>query len=286
MLHLPIWLRLVCVVLSGAAGLFYGRRLFTNGVTFSKQQRVRDMPLIPVGLLGFVAFLLASHLLLGHPQWGWYAPLVLEYHLMPFFWAMRLAFVCFPMAALVHLGFRLRYPNRHALALFCVVAVLGVEFSMQHATRPNLPELREKIQDGMILQSSAVTCAPASCANIVGRLGIKKTEAEMAHAMNTMWSGTSPAQVVYGLRSLGLDARKKNAFDLNLRAVTPPAVLLVKYGDEVDAHAVAYMGATEAGTFEIWNPAGGKTNWDDAVVKERWDGHAIEVALRESNGTQ
>ena len=82
-------------------------------------------------------------------------------------------------------------------------------------------------------------------------------QARMVELLYTTGAGTSPAQMVYGFRALGLEATKVQHADRDLAKVNPPAILLVDVGDEPDAHVVAYMGR-KGDLFEIWYPGSGR----------------------------
>ncbi len=89
-------------------------------------------------------------------------------------------------------------------------------------------------------------------------------------------NGPTPAQMLYGIRALGLGARKTESPAHRLGDVSPPAVLLVRLGPEPDAHAVAYLGR-DGDTYRIVDPVSGLQVHTQESFENRWDGRAIEV---------
>jgi ABC-type bacteriocin/lantibiotic exporter with double-glycine peptidase domain len=164
--------------------------------------------------------------------------------------------------------------------IFSIAAIVTVEGLARHSARPNLEEMTVRESDGIVLQSNSSTCAAAASANIARHFGIDATEARMVKLLHTTWAGTSPAQMVYGFRALGLDAKKVQYRDRDLAKVNPPAILLVDVGIEPDAHAVAYMGR-KGDLFEIWDPGSGRSELPLGTIQQRWRGRAIEVRLED-----
>lgn len=279
MLTLPPVVSLLTVLLMIPGALWYGRHLYRRGITFTRKTSVREMPLIPVLVLLYIACVVAGNLIIAHPQWGWYMPLAVEYYTLPALWVFRIIFLAFALFTGVALAWLSRRPLGVTLACVTLAILVLSDGLSRYVSQPFLGDFRRSVKDGVILQSTASTCAAASCANIATQLGLPKTEEEMAAQLHTTWNGTFPAQMVYGMRALGFEATKKNVPDCDIRKVTPPAVLLVAVGGEFDSHAVAFMGMVE-GNAEIWDPVGGKRNDKPEDLAERWGGHAIEIGKR------
>ena len=277
MLALPYWFAVCTVVSAAACGFAYARRLRRRGIALNDRLRTRDLPLIPLTLIVFIAVLAGASLASGQPEWMWRMPLALDYYYRPLFWALKLAFVTFPLSAITFLAFSNGNRGRLLVLAFTVAAITAIEVQMQVVHRPYLGEVEDtRTPDGIITRSNPATCAAATCANIARHFGFDVTEAGMIRRLNTSWEGTSPAQMVYGLRAMGLEARKVSSPGRNLGDVTPPAVILLDVGTEPDAHAVAYM-ARDGDRFEIWNPQSGRVLMTSDEVRKQWRGHAIEV---------
>ena len=279
MLTLPWWMSLLTGLVFACLGVGYGKRLHRLGATLSAKARVRDMPLIPVSLLLFMASLFASHWVLSHPQWGWYVPAAVEYHLLPLFWGVKIALITFAMVSISVLAFLNHRIAGSVLLVVVGVFIFGLEITMRYVNQPHLEEMRVNERDGMIFQSTASTCAAAACANIATRLGVPKGEAEMAELLHTTWAGTSPGQIVWGMRKLGFSARKAYSPRLEPEDIQAPAVFLFNFGTDADAHAVAFMGMKD-GKAEIWDPVSGKILMTAEMLRIRWLGRAIEVTAR------
>lgn len=276
MLELPYSIAILVALLAALCGVRYGSILHARGFRLTGQVRVRDCPLIPVCLLLFVALHVATGTITADPTIGWALPVALEYYLTGIMWVLKSAFAAFGLSAVVAVGFFQRSRLWRPLALFAIAALLFMDGLTRLAVQPFVGEVRHTVRDGVILQTTPSTCAAASAANIAGRFGMAATEADMVRHLNTTWAGTSPAQLVFGFRSLGLQAQKVYIPERDLRQVKAPAILLVEMGGEPDAHAVAYMGSL-GDRFEIWDPNGGRKFVSGADAAVFWQGRAIEV---------
>ena len=274
--EIPFWLSVLAVVLSIGPGIAYGTKLHRRGFNLSGHVKVNDCPLIPVFLVLFVLFHAATATVFKNPQIGWALPVFVEYHLTSAMWLFKTFFVTFAMTAIVTVGVRQKHVLRYAILSFAAVVLLTIEVLTRLSVQPYLGEIRARMKDGIVLQTTPSTCAAASAANIARHFGIDATEADMVQRLHTTWSGTAPSQIVYGLRSLGLEARKVQFPDQDLARVRPPAVLLVEVGGEPDSHAVVYMGR-QGDRFEIWDPVPGRLLLTLEDVQARWGGRAIEV---------
>lgn len=278
--EVPLWLSVLAVGAASLLGFLYGKRLHARGFDIAARISVSDCPLIPVALLLFVVVHVGTSTLLGNPRIGWPLPVFIEYHLTGALWVLKVAFVAFGMSSVTVAGFLQGHGSRWTLLIFSIAAIVTVEGLARHSARPNLEEMTVRESDGIVLQSNSSTCAAAASANIARHFGIDATEARMVELLHTTWAGTSPAQMVYGFRALGLEATKVQHADRDLAKVNPPAILLVDVGDEPDAHAVAYMGR-KGDLFEIWDPGSGRGEVPLGTIQQRWRGRAIEV--REPN---
>jgi hypothetical protein len=208
----------------------------------------------------------------GHPSLQWDMPGWLQVHWAALSWGIVsgiLAYVFgFCSIAALSAGGRWKWgPVYFGVAVLAVIQVYA-----GWSSRPHLPPLGEmRISgDGVILQTTPYTCAPAAGANIALMLGVHTTERELVELFHTTRDGTFPAQVLRGLKTLGISGRKAAAKG-GIRAVKPPAMLFVLS----DTHAVIYAGIT-GGLIEIWNPSFGKAFLPEWRLNEIWDGHALE----------
>jgi peptidase C39-like protein len=206
-----------------------------------------------------------------HPALQWNMPPWLQFHWAALSWGtisgvLAYVFGFCSVAALARAHFARWVP-----LCFGVAVILAIQGFAAWTSRPNLPPLDLAISsDGVILQTSAYTCVPASGANIAKILGVHTTEKELSKLFRTTRDGTFPAQALHGMKELGISGRKV-APGAGILAVKPPAMLFVLG----DTHAVVYAGMTN-GEVELWNPNGGKKYLSIERLSEFWDGHALE----------
>ena len=275
--QLPWWMEIPVILLGVFAGRFYGGQLHARGVELAKLQRVRDVPLLPLSIFGFVAAVSAHSITLGNPYWSWYLPVLVEFYIQPAMWALQIFFLFFCMVTVTKLA---SYSSRFStmvMVVFTISVFFGVETLLRVHSSPAMVNDPPLIRDGVITQTTDATCAAATGANVAARLGIQTTEAEMAAAMNTNRYGTTPSQIIHGMKTLGLDARKVKVTPNAVTSLEPPAVLLVNNTDQIDGHAVALMGV-QNGVAEIWDPLNGKVHYTAEAFADRWVGHAIVVS--------
>ncbi|MBI2423442.1 MAG: hypothetical protein HYV27_11495 [Candidatus Hydrogenedentes bacterium] len=275
--QLPWVLSLATACLATLAGVRYGRILHHRGISFTGSIRLRDMPALPLALLAFALLSALSSVVTAQAAWSWYLPVPVEYYLLPGIWAAKIGFTAFALAAMAAIAWRTRHKQRIPILLFALCAVLIVEGLQRRASQPGLDKLVDRERDGLILQSTGDTCAAATCANIARHLGLPATESEMVALLHTTWLGTSPAQIVYGMRHLGLEARKRSIASRDPAELIPPAVLLVDVGDLPFAHAVAYVGR-QGERYEIWDPSSGRQLRTLGEIQGHWRGAAIEIS--------
>lgn len=275
---LPVPAALLCILVAAWLGRRYGKRLYARGFTLTGHIRLRECPLIPVAILAFIGVYAGLDFIVSKPQITWNVPTPVMYYLIPSLWAAKVLLVTFVCSAVATVPLLQKTRTRHAMLLIATTIVVTVEVLARVTHQPHLPELKVRERDGVILQSSAVTCAAAAGANAARALGVELTEAEVAKAMGTTWAGTAPSQVIYGMRRLGFEARKVNIRTRDIREVSPPAILLVEFGTEADGHAVALMGF-DGDAAIIFNPNSGRQVHTPESLKQIWDGRAIEIRL-------
>ena len=132
--------------------------------------------------------------------------------------------------------------------------------------------------DGIILQSSGYSCAAAVCANISEYYGQPATEKGMAEKLGMTDLGSSPTQVKYLLKSIGLKTREFRLTPPQVGKVEAPALLSVYHPDTgPETHLVIFMG-TKQGKHEIWDPLKGKILLSEQELNSLWEGLTIEVS--------
>jgi hypothetical protein len=206
------------------------------------------------------------------PSLQWDMPDWLQLHWATLSWGIvsgLLAYV-FGFCSIVALTTGHRW--RWGLVYFGAAILAIIQAYAGWSSRPNLPPLGEirMSSDGVILQTTPYTCVPAAGANIAAMLGVHTTERELAELFHTTRDGTFPAQVLRGLKELGISGRKVTTGG-GLNAIHPPAMFFI-FGD---THAVVYAGMT-GGLAEIWNPSFGKAFLPEWRLSKMWEGHVLE----------
>ncbi|MCZ6689914.1 MAG: cysteine peptidase family C39 domain-containing protein [Planctomycetota bacterium] len=207
----------------------------------------------------------------------WSMPLWFQLRGQQILWAALLGVVTFLASLSASASFKVGDPRRWKLVFAFSLLVGSIYFLIHNLNAPIAPRLVELVdEDGVILQTSGVSCVAASAANIVRLYGIERTEKAMADYLGTTRMGTTMAQLIYGLDRMGFECRpveRPDGAPLELRA---PAVLLVDHPRTPrEGHAVAYVGKKE-GLFEILDPTLGRIRLTQEQVSVIWHGHAVE----------
>jgi predicted double-glycine peptidase len=174
------------------------------------------------------------------------------------------------------IAWREAHPKRVSVSLASALVLSALVFLNGRLTRPVYRELSElETTDGVVLQTSSVSCAAAAAANILRGLGHKATEEEMAKALATTAFGTSDAAILIGLRSLGFACRKVTVS--SFRDVASPAMLFVDHpATGAESHVVA-LASSNREHAEILDPLSGRLWMTEAQLREIWHGKALEV---------
>ncbi len=280
MVGLPIWLNVLLVFGLAGLGALEARRLARKRDGLDLDNVTRRAPYLYAVAGEVVLFLGALFSLQYFPRLWWKLPLLLEYVFTCLTWGSVLALFSFLAGLSAAVAFHSGHRERHKLVLAGVLLVAVVQVAQWLYTRPVAPELTHKITSaGIILQSSPVSCAAASAANMARRLGVQATERQMAEALGTTaLGGTSASQVVYGMADLGFSCRRAKVAPGKVATLKLPAMIFVDHpmtGPE--SHAAALM-AAGAKRVEVWDPLWGKRLWSHEELGQRWHGFAIECS--------
>ena len=278
MVGLPVWLNVLLVVGLAGLGVADARRLARRHDDLDMANVTRRAPYL-YGVAGAVVLFLGALFSLQYfPRLWWKLPLLLEYVFTCLTWGSVLAIYSFLFGLAAAVAFHSKHRERHKLVLAGLLLVAVVQVAQWLYTRPAAPELTHKItEQGIILQTSGVSCAAASAANIARRLGLDATEKQMAEALGTTaLGGTSASQVVYGMADLGFSCRRAKVALARLSTLKLPAMIFIDHpltGPE--SHAAALMTAGPE-RVEVWDPLWGKRLWSRQELGQRWHGFAIE----------
>jgi hypothetical protein len=265
------------LLLAACAGVLVWKRLAARGIRLSLDGVVKQSPLLSVGVplmfCGVVAFAVAT----SSSSLAWHLPLWLAYYDTALMWGTLLALSTFVLSLTVVVAFQTRHQKRWGVVSAGVLVLVALHSVQWYYTQPVAPYLTHAgTADGVILQSSGESCAAAAGANIARGFGLQKTEKEMAELFGTTrFFGTSAAQVVYGMRALGLATHKVEIPEADPAQLSSLAMLFVDHpvtGPE--SHAVAFIGFAH-GQAEIWDPLEGKRFLDKSQLAQIWHGRGL-----------
>lgn len=275
---LPLAVDALVIALGVFSGFRYGRTLFAAGVRLSSPDLIKQARALSVLGLVFIFGNTAYSLVKNYSALYWFVPWEIDYYGQTGIWLINTTLIALFFSVAVTISMLERHRLRFALLSLTAFIVVAGPPAYHLYVRPVPPELHiERLSnDGVVLQSGGDSCAAAACANICRFYGMPRTEKEMVAILGTTHDGTSPAQVIYGMRSLGFHCVKRYSRKADLSAFHAPAVLFIDLVDQPEGHAVAYMGAKD-GQFEIWDSQVGKVHWSPEEAKTRWHGRGIEV---------
>ena len=171
------------------------------------------------------------------------------------------------------------------IKLFSLVIIISFCLSLLvHKTLPIVGELKEpKIINNIVLQTTDVTCSPATIANL-GRFTGKYpelTEKQVVLLTNTDRLGTSILAEIRALKKLGFKPEYHRGLMItDLYKINQPGILHVqeKIANQRIAHAIAlFSSEPKTKTFELVNPLYGLENKPEQEMKDYWYGEAIFV---------
>lgn len=268
---------IIGVIVAVGLGLLEVRRLVRKDPALTLETVHRRAPYMFV--LVFVAVVLVGFYfaMAWKQSLVWSLPMWFQLRGTGVIWVTILALMAFLATVSVVVAYRSAHPRRRTVFFASPFLLAAIYFIQWSFNAPIAHRLESAVTpDGVVLQTSGVSCGVATVVNIAGRFGIERTEKEMAHFLGATRMGTSTAQMIYGLERLGFTCRRVAAPDgapVELRA---PAILLVDHPDVGrEKHAVAYMG-TDGETFEVWDPLVGRTFLTQEEMNEIWHGHAVE----------
>ena len=170
-------------------------------------------------------------------------------------------------------------PFLFALALIAVV-VVGIESSGRLWWRFGSPEAWSRTADeqGLLRQSSAVTCSPAAAVMLLRRYGITAGEGEMAYLSGTTVLGTDATGIARALEAKaaphGLRVEvSQTTYDECLRRRHP---FLAHVAGRYFGHAVAVVGMSEYEVV-VLDPAEGKPG---TMLRDEFESQWDRVAVR------
>lgn len=246
MVFIPVGYNVLLLLAAVLAGVCECRRLVARGVHLAMDGVVKQSAALSLGVplvfLCLLAFLVCTAVV--PLSRGWDLPLWLSYYRETLMWGTLLVLGAFVFTVGAVVSFHTCHRERWKVVSGGVLFLMAFHGAQWYYTRPVAPGLtHEMTTDGVILQTSGVSCAAASGANIARAFGLGKTEKEMAELFGTTkLLGTSDAQVVYGMRTLGFVADRVEIPGADPAQLASLALLSVGHPDTgPESHAVAFI---------------------------------------------
>ncbi|MGA1791608.1 MAG: cysteine peptidase family C39 domain-containing protein [bacterium] len=284
MISIPLGLNVILIIVFSFAGILECRRLLSKNRDLKLETALKSAPylyaLLPFSVILFIGIIILTIIQVKKPSLFWRVPLWLQYYYTPLTWGSLIAIFTFIFTLGSAISFHEKHHERWKVVIAGILLIGVIQLAQWNYTRPVAPDLKNHIlSTGFVMQTSDVSRAAASAANIVRLFGMEKTEREMAEILGTTWAGTTAAQIIHRMQRNGFDCRMVEIPDCDPEKVTPPAMFFVGHpmaGPE--SHVVAYMGFCEDKA-EIWDPLQGKIYMNKKDLSRIWEGRGIEVRL-------
>jgi predicted double-glycine peptidase len=265
-----------------AVGAFFGRRLARRGVTLT--QLIDPHPLR--GTVVLAAVVTVGGLLLFGDRIAWMPEPVLLY-------SEEYAWPALRLSGWVMLGLlpALEWGNvKEGRAGRVTAAMLALAIGVGHlayVAQPVSDALhRTHERDGVVLQTTSYTCAPASIATLarLTRPGLRVSEREVAEMLGTTREGTSTLAEIRVMDALGLRPSFARGLTLDsLVARGAPAVLHVDAPTRrgIRRHAIALLAVDPVRrTVTIGDPMRGRQVKRFEDLDRVWIGEAVFVTVK------
>jgi hypothetical protein len=278
MVALPVWVTLIAL----AAGMLIGGMLakwaFHRQPDLTIDNALKRMPLpfalaaMPAAL--FLALYLQNDVLLAAL---FKLPVTLGYWAIGLAWDYFAAVTAFLGAFVVMLAHRAQHVQRNQVVLACSLLLVAVLVPQWTFTRPVADKLTHDVdRDGAVYQTSGVSCAAASGANIARTLGlIDVSEAATARAMGTTQLGTTMPQAVVGMKALGISCTPLSAPADPIRIETPAFLFIDHPSVGRNGHAIALLRRSGDNRYVVIDPLSGRQSWTREQLDKVWHGFAV-----------
>jgi hypothetical protein len=273
---------LIVVALALAAGVAAGSRLARRGVTADNALVGRQRGAYAV----FLAVAAVAALIYWGQSASW-VPAPVFLYAEAGVWDGARALAGFALGLLLALEWRGRHEYRRRKHLIggSAVLALALGFLLYRSLPVTGILLASYVEDGVVMQTTGYTCAPASIATLARLTGADTgmTERAAVALTGTTREGTSTHAEMRALRALGFHPVYRRGLTPESLAVLGPAVLHV---DEpvlatTIRHAVALLAVdTAAHTITVGNPLHGRQVKRFDEMKDYWLGEAVVLGPR------
>ena len=278
MVGIPIWINILLILIVFLFGFLEYKRLSAKNPTLDLTRVLKKAPYLYVLIpLSLILLVVAN---LNRPALIWNLPLWIQYHYTALTWGGILAIFAFVFSLATIVAIRTHHGERWKIVIAGILLIFVIEIIQWNYTRPIAPRLKNIVaSSGTVMQTSNASCAAASAASIARSFGIQKTEKEMAELFGTTVAGTSGAQVIYGMRKIGIASKKVEVPDSDSERLKFPAMIFIdNQFTGPESHAVAYMGVNQDKA-EILDPLEGMRLLTKSQLAKIWHGRGIEFRL-------
>jgi hypothetical protein len=284
-MNLHLIINICVLILCVGIGIWQAKRLATRHPDLNLDnlhKRARYIYIV-VGLI------LVTFLAIGIPMMNrtlmWHMPIWFDVYGHPLKFSLLIGAFAFLFSLVSAVAVKTQHKESRQVVIASILLVCAFplfQYQYTHTVYPKLTHIKMK---GVILQSHPSSCAAASAANIAEKLGVEKTEKEMAELMNTSeMIGTNAGQIIHAMEQVGVQCSKRWVSVSDVLNISAPAMFFVD-NEEIgpESHAVAFMGIHD-GKWEIWDPLEGKQKFTSEQLKTFWHGKSLECSsFGESN---
>ena len=279
-MNLALIINIFVLFLCAGFGIWEAKRLATRHLDLnldSLHKKIRYIYIV-VGLI------LITFLAIGIPMMNrtlmWHMPIWFDVYGHSLKFGLLIGAFAFLFSLASGVAVKTRHKESKQITIASIILVCAFPIFQYQYTHTVYPKLHHIKMKGVILQSHPSSCAAASAANIAEKLGIEKTEREMAELMNTSeMIGTNAGQIIHAMDQVGVQCSKRWVSDSEALNISAPAMFFVD-NEEIgpESHAVAFMGIHD-GKWEIWDPLEGKVPHTYEKLKGIWHGKSLECSV-------
>lgn len=161
-----------------------------------------------------------------------------------------------------------------------IIVVQSMSLAAGLATQTGIYRtLEPNEKGGVVLQSTGVTCAAASLANVARIHHVTMSERDAAYWLRTTLIGTHPGNMRYALHHLKFDFETLGGRYSDLAQVPTPAILYVDHPIGREAHAIVFKSHRD-GQFIIVDPLVGERTLTAQQIHSIWRGNGEAILGR------
>lgn len=265
---------LLLTIFAGWAGARQARKLMAAGISFEAFQATNSFDRRKLVSTGFALVLVG----------GWYA-LEQEYHFFkPIEGFVQQAGLVVLRSVLVFLFVmqwvlatdRARLKRALWAIIPSILIMTGVEF---YGLWPMALQVNESLinRQGVVIQTTGFTCAPASLATVMRLYGKPMTEASASVFVGAGMGGSFDDEITRGAIAVGFPEAAPWTTTLDaIASEDMPLIISIRFHDAWDMHAVALIGLSST-TVTLADPMGGLRRIPREKFHEHWRGRGVRL---------